>query len=185
MGVIATALKFLIQAGVTGDDLVKAVAEIEDAGIPSVSEASQPSRGALRQRRWRERLQASQGVSETSRETGAVISLEDIKKEKKITAPKASPASRGARIPEDWVPSQETIQWAREEYGLDVPALQPLVDEFCDYWESVPGAKATKLDWDKTFKNRVRAKMGKGDGQAQKTGYGKRDVFRTSSGAVF
>src|SRR5262245_29923377 len=33
-------------------------------------------------------------------------------KEKKITAPQ----SRGTRIPDEWVPSPETIQWAWDEY---------------------------------------------------------------------
>jgi hypothetical protein len=60
VSVIATALKHLIAAGVSGDDLVRAVAEMEDA-MP----AAMPSRSkaADRQARYRER-QASQTVTE-------------------------------------------------------------------------------------------------------------------------
>src|SRR5689334_5558428 len=36
MGIIATALKMLLQAGVTGDELVRQIAEIEDAGIAQI-----------------------------------------------------------------------------------------------------------------------------------------------------
>lgn len=76
--------------------------------------------------------------------------IKEVKKEKKITA------SRGTRLPDGWQPSAETKQWAWREYHLDGEALSPLVDEFCDFWHAVPGVKGMKLDWDKTFKNRVR-----------------------------
>ncbi len=75
---------------------------------------------------------------------------EESKKERKITAP------RGTRLPEGWEPSEETCEWARQETGWDDHTLSRHLDEFCDYWHSVAGAKATKLDWNKTFRNRIR-----------------------------
>lgn len=71
MTVIATALKYLIEAGVTGDVLVTAIAEIE----ASLNEPRARSSGAERTRRWREKKaeqashvtsQASQSVTVTS-----------------------------------------------------------------------------------------------------------------------
>lgn len=62
MSIIATALKHLIAAGVSGDDLVRAVAEMEAELVPA-----QPvrSKGALRTERYRERQRhkASQSVT--------------------------------------------------------------------------------------------------------------------------
>ena len=60
MSVIATAVKHLIAAGVTGDALVTAIADMESAANPA------RSKGAERTARWRERTkQASQSVTVT------------------------------------------------------------------------------------------------------------------------
>lgn len=61
---------------------------------------------------------------------------------------------RGCRLPEDWTPSPATLAWAAEQ----LPAVDPAsaLDEFRDYWRAVPGAKGRKLDWDATFRNRLR-----------------------------
>lgn len=59
---------------------------------------------------------------------------------------------RGSRLPPDWEPSEATQAWARSQ-GLD--PLGPL-PEFRDYWVSVPGTRGTKLDWDATYRNRLR-----------------------------
>lgn len=73
--------------------------------------------------------------------------------EKTTTAPR----TRGTRIPEDFASSGITldlISWARDEC--------PLVDRrretemFVDYWLGVPGQKGLKLDWPRTWKNRMR-----------------------------
>lgn len=61
---------------------------------------------------------------------------------------------RGARLPDGWGPSEAVREWARSEFpavNLDV-----VLAEFADYWRSVPGQRGTKLDWDATFRNRVR-----------------------------
>lgn len=61
---------------------------------------------------------------------------------------------RGTRIPDNWRPSKPTIAAMREQFPhLDLRAIHT---EFCDYWRAVPGAKGRKLDWDATWRNRVR-----------------------------
>lgn len=68
----------------------------------------------------------------------------------RITKSKAG--SRGTRIAADWEPSEKTVEWCHQQ-GVDAAAH---VDEFRDYWVAVSGAKGCKLDWDATFKNRIR-----------------------------
>ena len=68
-----------------------------------------------------------------------------------------SKARRGTRLPADWTPSAETQAWARKR-GLVNPAGD-FLEEFREFWGSTPGARAVKLDWDATFKGRVRQKF--------------------------
>ena len=68
------------------------------------------------------------------------------------TAKRVRGADRGTRLPEDWQLSDEDRAFAID-LGLD-PDLG--LEEFRDYWTSVPGARARKLDWSRTFRNRCR-----------------------------
>lgn len=66
-------------------------------------------------------------------------------------------ATRGSRVPDPFVITDELRSWAEEEV--------PLVDidrktaEFVDYWAAVPGQKGVKLDWSRTWKNDMRKKQ--------------------------
>jgi hypothetical protein len=62
--------------------------------------------------------------------------------------------NRGSRLPDDWRPSDDLKKWARSEFP-DVDLKQAFA-EFADYWRGVPGSRGCKLDWDATFRNRVR-----------------------------
>ena len=63
--------------------------------------------------------------------------------------PKKSTASkRGHRLPDDWQPSQELIDYATER-NLDP---QREAEDFRDYWHSKPGAGGVKLDWNATWR---------------------------------
>lgn len=69
-----------------------------------------------------------------------------------------SPADRGSRLPSDWVPPSDVMEWARQERpDLD---LATTLEEFRDYWLSVPGARGRKLDWSRTWRNWVRSSKG-------------------------
>lgn len=63
------------------------------------------------------------------------------------------------RLPEDWVPSADDLEFCKTER----PDLNPktLADGFRDYWISVPGAKGKKLDWRATWRNWVRNQRAK------------------------
>ena len=62
--------------------------------------------------------------------------------------------TRGTRLPDDWKPEPELLQWAASERpDLD---LKKSTDSFCDYWHSKAGAAARRVKWDLTFKNWIR-----------------------------
>lgn len=63
-------------------------------------------------------------------------------------------AKRGSRLPSDWVPSVELRAWAvAKRPDLNVSEQ---FDAFRDYWNSMPGAKGVKLDWDATWRSWIR-----------------------------
>jgi uncharacterized protein YdaU (DUF1376 family) len=73
-----------------------------------------------------------------------------------ITIVEAKPKqSRGARLPADWVPNEDQIQFCKTNRTDISP--QATADSFRDYWVSQPGAKGVKLDWDATWRNWVRS----------------------------
>lgn len=67
-------------------------------------------------------------------------------------ATKPTKAKRACRLAENWHPSPEQIQFARDN-GVD-PVKTAAV--FRDYWLGVPGSRGSKLDWDATWRNWVR-----------------------------
>lgn len=62
---------------------------------------------------------------------------------------------RARRIPDDWNPSQRDIEFAIG-LGFSPDELATARDEFREYWQSEGSAKARKLDWDLTFRGRLR-----------------------------
>lgn len=61
---------------------------------------------------------------------------------------------RGTRLPDNWMPSPELIEWAEADHPeVD---LHRAVPGFRDYWGSLPGHKALRTDWGATFRNWVR-----------------------------
>jgi hypothetical protein len=87
------------------------------------------------------RLQLAIPERETERETETEVEAK----------PKQS---RGTRLPTDWTPTDEQIQFCRESReDLDPSST---ADSFRDFWIAQPGVKGTKLDWNATWRNWVR-----------------------------
>jgi hypothetical protein len=63
---------------------------------------------------------------------------------------------RGTRIPEDFQPRAEDVEWFRRDCPHIVGRGRELTDEFRDYWLARSGKDATKIDWFKTWRNRMR-----------------------------
>jgi hypothetical protein len=78
-------------------------------------------------------------------------SVEDAKTPK---PPAVRSSKRGTRLPAGWMPSPELI----EAMTLEVPYVDQRREhaKFTDYWNSVPGQKGVKLDWDATWRNWLR-----------------------------
>jgi hypothetical protein len=71
-------------------------------------------------------------------------------------APSAPPAPRskiGRRIADDWCPSLDDRQFA-SNLGLDPDSVAA---KFRDYWRSLSGSKATKVDWSGVWRNWCRS----------------------------
>ncbi|WP_323956210.1 helix-turn-helix domain-containing protein [Aeromonas caviae] len=70
--------------------------------------------------------------------------------------PDSGPPRRGTRLPNDWVLPGEWGRWAIQETGLPRERILLEAATFADYWQALPGAKAVKLDWEKTWRNWIR-----------------------------
>jgi hypothetical protein len=73
-------------------------------------------------------------------------------------SPEEPKSKRGTRIPPDWKPTVSTAVWC-QKLGVDGDAH---LDEFRDHWTSVSGKAGVKLDWDATFRNRMRSLIEQG-----------------------
>lgn len=62
---------------------------------------------------------------------------------------------RGCRIPPDFSVTEEHRRLAEEKHYI---CPDEIIEEFRDYWIGVPGSRGVKLDWDATFRNRMREK---------------------------
>lgn len=60
---------------------------------------------------------------------------------------------RGTRLPEGWRPTPDTISWTIQH--LDRESANREIEKFRNYWYAKPGKDATKLDWDRTWRNWV------------------------------
>lgn len=65
---------------------------------------------------------------------------------------------RASRLPNDWSPSVEDVEFCRKER----PDLNPsgVAAAFRDYWVGLPDGKARKKDWSATWRNWVRNQRG-------------------------
>lgn len=68
----------------------------------------------------------------------------------------SSAPRRGTRLLNGWFLPAEWGRWASKETGWPRERILLEAATFADYWQSLPGAKATKLDWEKTWRNWVR-----------------------------
>lgn len=73
---------------------------------------------------------------------------------------KTKPAKRGSRLPDDWQLPDDWRDWTAVNCPASTPQqIATLALEFANYWQALPGAKACKLDWKKTWQNRCLAKF--------------------------
>lgn len=76
------------------------------------------------------------------------------REEKEKSKPKSKAVALASRLPDEWKPSEEEIQFCKTKR----PDLDPsqVADRFRDFWIAQPGVKGRKLDWTATWRNWVR-----------------------------
>lgn len=78
----------------------------------------------------------------------------EIERTEQKENPQRAGARSGCRIPDDFSVTEAARVFAKQfAPDVDVDAAR---EEFFDYWIGVPGQKGRKLDWDATFRNRLR-----------------------------
>jgi len=113
-----------------------------------------------RVREFRKRGKRSRNVSETAPDTDTDTELEkgisnDIPKKNEQTVPKKQTPA-GTRLPENWEPCVELVEWALNETDLSGLQVRDQTARFKDYWFGKSGKDATKRDWDATWRNWIR-----------------------------
>lgn len=161
----------LIAAGVDKDLVARVADEIANARAEGAASASMAGVGrtARQDRNARyydshkddlrnKRLKASE-TSELRRVKTGGGSPSEVPPKNNIKPPPTSHSpvvtSRGARLPSDWQPNDDHRRFAGDR-GLTFAEVVEAGDEFRDFWAGVPGSRGTKLDWDGTFRNRLR-----------------------------
>lgn len=123
-----------------------------------------------RKRKWRESKRAKSEACPTDVPAGQEDMSQDVPPEsgdrpamsalthththtQKNSSSKSSKGgrSRGTRLPEGWLPSEATREWARREHPHVNLALAH--EKFTNHWLSKSGRDATKVDWDRTWRN--------------------------------
>lgn len=160
MTVIATAVRHLIAAGVTGNALVTAIEEMEIA-ISQQQPIKVRSANAVRQERYRERHKALQSVTCNA---SNVTPPNDIysnppelspSEAKASLAPKGK-ARKGTRLPDDWQPEALTGEIATAVCAWQPGMLERELARFRDYWTAKSGRTAAKQDWQAAWRNWLR-----------------------------
>ena len=166
MSVIATAVRHMMAAGVTGDALLQAIAEMENA---IRAEPKPRSSGAVRQQRYRENQlnkhnKTSQGVtSDDSDETPPLSPSPLSSPHTPLLTPRPhtppdnnTRARKGTRLPADWQPSELTGDTGDAVKIWPPGSLDRELARFRDWAASVTGKNAVKSDWQAAWRNWIR-----------------------------
>lgn len=81
-----------------------------------------------------------------------------MKEGEEIEANASYKKTRGSRLSSDWFLPKDWGEWAVSE-GCSVDMIRSEADKFRDYWVSKAGSSATKVDWQATWRNWIRAAM--------------------------
>jgi hypothetical protein len=95
-----------------------------------------------------------QKASTTSSAPLAITETETETKTSTSNEVERTARKRASRLDPQWVPSNESVQKARE----DAPDVDHHKEHsvFVDYWIAQPGQKGVKTDWDSTWRNWMR-----------------------------
>jgi len=92
--------------------------------------------------------------------------------ESETEAHKTAPRKRGCRVPEPFPITADMRAWAAAKCP-HVMNVDGATEEFVDYWRGVAGRTALKVDWEGTWRNRLReleTRAARGNGRAKAGG---------------
>ena len=93
-------------------------------------------------------------TQQSALQTLVVRQADPNRKEPSRSREQKQQGARGTRLSENWTPKDELKNWAANEHPhVDFAAT---LAEFRDFWIAVPGVRGRKLDWEATFRNRIR-----------------------------
>jgi hypothetical protein len=187
-------VRAMVDAGCTAEQVAAVVGAHE--GETEKKSAAKRAQNAARQRRFREQHVTHRNAHNALHGVSARYECDPLKETPHTpqeTTPQDTPVSpdgltspargddgksaqararaRGSRLPDEWAPSEALVVFA-DGLGFAGHALDEAVAEFGDYWRAKPGPNARKLDWEATFKNRLRSIAGRKKGNTH--GNGKR-----------
>ncbi len=175
MSIIATAVKHLLVAGVTGDALVMAIEDMERA----MPQQEVRSKAAIRQANYRER-KASQAItnhnetlqSETLQSVTSVTPPPSLSppNDNNLTPPIPTPVyktTRARRLPVDWEPAPLPAQLGAQVSAWRCGMLESEMAKFRDWAASAHGKVALKRDWDAAWRNWLRRNIEEGPKNGQ------------------
>lgn len=165
MGVISTAVKHLIAAGLSGDALVRAIEEMEENQVSGGGEPVLTKRQERNKRHY-ERLKSSENrlnktiktVSDGGAPSSSPIPLSSPPTPPPIIPHTPSPTpetKRATRLSADWKLPVAWGRWALDQGHSDA-TVRLEADKFRDFWCSKAGKDAAKLDWEATWRNWIR-----------------------------
>jgi hypothetical protein len=144
--------------------------EIDESGVtfPNFDRhngESAKARGLAAERKRNQRSRVTEEDGQMSRSERDTSVTREEKRREDIKAE----TQRATRLPADWHPTGEDIEFCESERpDLDV---QSVAEQFRDYWIAQGGAKGRKVDWPATWRNWVRnQRRGQQNGQQGNTG---------------
>lgn len=169
MGLTSAEMKRLLDCGVTPEALLIVTEIIEERDgkrDARVGDRDAAMSNAERSRAYRQRKRDAVVTAVTKPRDDSVTlpptpplkvisEVKEVSEGKEVKGIVIAPARTGTRLPLDFEPDESCKRVARE-LNYTNGQWKACLTEFRDYWAGVPGAKGRKLDWQATFRNRLR-----------------------------
>lgn len=173
MSRVLAVIRRMKELGISQDKILAVIEAMETDAEPVRSSA------AIRQARYRDKKKVAAVTCDVTRDvTEAVTEPEPSRACSNTNLPsedisnipplppkggdgrRAEPRNRGHRLPDDWRPGSDLLEFARS-LGFSTDQERETRAEFADYWRGVPGSRGCKTDWPATYRNRLREVAGR------------------------
>lgn len=140
---------------------VAVMVAVHKAAEPAASAASKPARAAGKRRT------VPADTVETNRQNLPGVNPQDQPSQAKDVVR----ATRGTRLPDDWLRSDDDKKW-QADHGIPDEFAREATASFRDHFKAAPGQKGVKLDWSATWRNWMRRDWRGRDGETYRRTHG-------------